>query len=123
MGTVITIIFLLVIGAFAVKSVIHRIRHGSACCGEHDVPDKKIQPADKNKANYSYKYTLAVDGMHCSNCTRHVENALNSIDGVWAIASLEKKTVTVLSKMELEPADLENEVSEAGYTVLAVSKN
>lgn len=123
MGTAITIIFLLVIIAFAVKGVIHRIRHGSACCGERDAPEKRIQPADKNKSHYPYKYTLAVDGMHCSNCTRHVENALNSIDGVWATASLEKKSVTVLSKIELESADLENEVSEAGYTVLAVSKN
>ena len=123
MGTVITIIFLLVITAFAVKGVIHRIRHGSACCGERDAPEKRIQPADKDKSHYQYKYTLAVDGMHCSNCTRHVENALNSIDGVWATASLEKKSVTVLSKMELEAADLENEVSEAGYTVLTVSKN
>ena len=123
MGTAITIIFLLVIIAFAIKGVIHRIRHGSACCGERDAPEKRVQPADKDKSHYPYKYTLAVDGMHCSNCTRHVENALNSIDGVWATASLEKKSVTVLSKKELESADLENEVSEAGYTVLAVSKN
>ena len=123
MGTIFTAAVLLIIAVFAVKSVIHRIRHGSACCGERDAPEKKIQPSDKNKSHYPYKYTLAVDGMHCSNCTRHVENALNSIDGLWATASLEKKTVTVLSKMELEAADLESEVREAGYTVLAVSKD
>ncbi len=122
MGTIFVIAILLAIIAFAVKSTIHRIRHGSACCGERDAPEKKIQPADKNKANYPYKYILSVDGMHCSNCTRHVENALNSIEGLWATASLEKKCVTVLSKMELEAADLESEVKEAGYTVLAVSK-
>ena len=123
MGTLFVIVILLVIGALAVKSVIHRIRHGSACCGERDAPQKKIQPADKDKSHYPYKYTLAVDGMHCSNCTRNVENALNSIEGLWATASLENKTVTVLSKMELESADLETEVREAGYTVLAVTAN
>lgn len=123
MGTLFVIVILLVIGALAVKSVIHRIRHGSACCGERDAPQKKIQPADKDKSHYPYKYTLAVDGMHCSNCTRNVENALNSIEGLWATASLENKTVTVLSKMELESADLETEVREAGYTVLAVTSN
>jgi copper chaperone CopZ len=123
MGTLFVIVILLVIGALAVKSVIHRIRHGSACCGERDAPQKKIQPADKNKSHYPYKYTLAVDGMHCSNCTRHVENALNSFEGLWATASLENKTVTVLSKTELESADLETEVREAGYTVLAVTSN
>ncbi len=123
MGTLFVIVILLVIVALAVKSVIHRIRHGSACCGERDAPQKKIQPADKDKSHYPYKYTLAVDGMHCSNCTRNVENALNSIEGLWATASLENKTVTVLSKMELESADLETEVREAGYTVLAVTSN
>ncbi len=122
MGTIFTAAVLLAIAVFAVKSVIHRIRHGSACCGERDAPEKKIQPADKDKSHYPYKYILAVDGMHCSNCTRHVENALNSIDGLWATASLEKKSVTVLSKIELESSDLESEVREAGYTVLCVNK-
>ena len=122
MGNIFVIAVLLVIGILAVKSVVHRIRHGSACCGERDAPEKKIQPSDSNKSHYPYKYILAVDGMHCSNCTRHVENALNSIDGLWATASLEKKSVTVLSKIELEAADLETEIREAGYTVLAVTK-
>lgn len=122
MGTIIIIIILLAIVTFAVKSIIHRIRYGSACCGERDAPEKKIRPADKNKSHYPYKYTLSVDGMHCSNCTRHVENALNSIDGFWASASLEKKTVTVLSKTEVDAADFENEIREAGYTVLSVTK-
>ena len=123
MGTIVVIAVLLVITVLAVKSVIHRIRHGSACCGERDAPEKKIQPADKNRSHYPYKYNLAVDGMHCSNCTRHVENALNSIDGIWATASLEKKSVTVLSKVELKASDLESEIREAGYTVLAVTSN
>ena len=123
MGTIFVIAILLSIILLSVKSLIHRIRHGSACCGERDAPEKKIQPADKNKSHYLYKYTLTVDGMHCSNCTRHVENALNSIDGLWATASLEKKSVTVLSKMELEASDLESEIREAGYTVLSVTKD
>ena len=123
MGTIFVSAVFLVIIAFAIKSVIHRIRHGSACCGERDAPEKKIQPSDKDKSHYPYKYILSVEGMHCSNCTRHVENALNSIDGLWATANLEKKSVTVLSKMELEAEDLESEISDAGYTVLAVTTN
>ena len=122
MGTIIIVLILLVIVLTAVKATLKRILHGSACCGERDAPEKKIQPSDKNKSHYPYKYVLSVDGMHCSNCTRHVENALNSIAGLWATASLEKKTVTVLSKMELDSADLESEIREAGYTVLAITK-
>ncbi len=123
MGTIFVIAILLAICILSVKSIIHRIHHGSSCCGERDAPEKKIQPLDKDKSHYPYKYILAVDGMHCSNCTRHVENSLNSIEGLWARASLEKKSVTVLSKMELDAADLESEINEAGYTVLAVTKD
>ena len=122
MGTIIIILILLVIILTAVKATLKRILHGSACCGERDAPEKKVKVQDKDKSHYPFKYVLSVDGMHCSNCTRHVENALNSIDGLWATASLEKKSVTVLSKMELDSADLESEVREAGYTVLSVKK-
>ena len=122
MGTIIIVLILLVIILTAIKATLKRILHGSACCGERDAPEKKVKVQDKNKSHYPFKYVLSVDGMHCSNCTRHVENALNSIDGRWATASLEKKSVTVLSKMELDSADLESEVRDAGYTVLAVTK-
>ena len=123
MGTIITLLILLIITLVAVKSTINRILHGSACCGERDAPEKKIKVQDKNKSHYPFKYVLSVDGMHCSNCTRHVENALNLIDGVWATASLERKSVTVLSKIKLEAEDLESEIREAGYTVLTVTSN
>ena len=122
MGTIIIVLILLVIVLTAIKGILNRILHGSACCGERDAPAKKVKVTDKDKSHYPFKYVLSVDGMHCSNCTRHVENALNSIDGVWATASLEKKSVTILSKMELDSADLESEVREAGYTVLAITK-
>ena len=106
--------------AFAVKSVIHRIRHGSSCCGERDAAEKKVKVQDKNKSHYPYKYTIEVDGMHCSNCVRHVENAFNSQDGLWASASLEKKTVEVLSKKEVEEELLKKTVFDAGYTPLGL---
>ena len=122
MGTIVVTIILLAIASLAVKSVVHRIRHGSSCCGERDAPEKKIQVKDKNKSHYPYRYNLSVDGMHCSNCTRHVENALNSLDGVWATASLEKKSVNVLSKKEMDEKFLTSQISGAGYTVLSFAQ-
>ncbi len=119
MGTIVVTIILLAIASLAVKSVVHRIRHGSSCCGERDAPEKKIQVKDKNKSHYPYRYNLSVDDMHCSNCTRHVENALNSLDGVWATANLEKKSVSVLSKKEMDEKFLTSQISGAGYTVLS----
>ena len=122
MGTVIITLILLLIAALAVKSVIHRIRHGSSCCGERDAPEKKIKVLDKDKSNYPYRYVISVDGMHCSNCTRRVENALNSLDGLWAKANLEKKYVSVLSKKEVDEKFLTSQISGAGYTVLSFAQ-
>ena len=122
MGTIVVTIILLAIASLAVKSVVHRIRHGSSCCGERDAPEKKIKVKDKNKSHYPYRYNLSVDGMHCSNCTRHVENALNSLDGVWATANLEKKSVSVLSKKEMDEKFLTSQISGAGYTVLSFAQ-
>jgi len=120
MSTFIVVLILLVIVAFAIKSVVHRIRHGSACCGERDAAEKKVRISDKNKKHYPYTYTMQVDGMRCSNCVRHVENALNSIDGIWASASLEKKNVTIRAKNQMEAYFLEKTVSDAGYTPLSL---
>ena len=117
MGTAIVILILVVIVVCAILSIRKRIKYGSACCGTHDAAPAKIRVRDKNKAHYPYTCTLTVDGMHCSNCARRVENALNSKEGLWATVKLENKTVMVRSKNQLELAEISKLVSEAGYTV------
>ena len=83
---------------------------------EHRESVEKVK--DKNEAHFPYTYTLIVDGMHCSNCARRVENALNSKDGVWATVKLENNTVLVRSKSQLEWAELSKTISDTGYTVI-----
>ena len=119
MGTTIIIFVLAIIVVCAILSIRKRIKYGSSCCGTHDAAPKKIRVRDKNKSHYPYTYTLAVDGMHCSNCARRVENALNSKEGVWAKVNLEKKTVLVRSKNPLEESELSKIISDTGYTVIS----
>ena len=121
MGTAIVILVLVIIVVCAILSVRKRIKYGSSCCGTHDAAPKKIRVHDKNKAHYPYTYTLTVDGMHCSNCARRVENALNSKEGIWAKVNLENKTVLVRSKNPLEATDLSKIISDVGYTVISQS--
>ncbi len=121
MGTTIIILVLILIIICAILSIRKRIKYGSACCGTHDATPKKCKVSDKNKAHYPYAYTLTVDGMHCSNCARRVENALNSKEGVWATVKLESKSVLVRSKNPLEEAELSKVINEAGYTVISQS--
>ena len=123
MGTVIITLVLIAIIIFSIFSIIKRIKYGSACCGRHDAAPKKIRVKDKNKSHYPYTYTLNVDGMHCSNCANHVENALNSIEGVWATVKLENNTVLVRSKNPLEWDELSPVISKAGYTLIKLISN
>ena len=123
MGTVIITLVLIAIIIFSIFSIIKRIKYGSACCGTHDAAPKKIRVKDKNKSHYPYSYTLTVDGMHCSNCARHVENALNTKEGVWATVKLENNTVLVRSKNPLEWDELSPVISKAGYTLIKLLSN
>ncbi len=118
MGTVIIILILITIIICAILSIRKRIKYGSSCCGTHDAGPSKVRVRDKNKSHYRYTYTLSVDGMHCSNCARRVENALNSKDGVWATVRLEDKSVLVRSKNPLESREISSSISLEGYTLL-----
>ena len=65
--------------------------------------------------------TLKISGMMCTHCTGRVETALNAIDGVQAVVSLEDggKAVVTLSK-EVSPDVLVKAVTDAGYEVTSV---
>lgn len=120
MGTAIILLVLVVVCVIALASIKKRIKYGSACCGTHDAPPAKIRVRDKNPKNYQYTYTLTVDGMHCSNCARRVENAFNQKNGVWATVCLEKKSVLVRAKNQIDEKELSHIVAEEGYTVIDV---
>ena len=123
MGNVIITVVLIVIIALAVYSTILRIRYGSSCCGERDPAEKKVKVADTNIHNYPYTYTLQIDGMHCANCARRIENALNRLEGRWATADVGKKEVLLRSKSEESESELGSIIASAGYTMLSYRKH
>lgn len=118
MGDLVIVLILIIVVGGAVFGTVRRIRHGSSCCGARDAAPKKVRVADHNRNNYPYEYLLSVDGMHCGNCTRRVENAFNRQDGYWARADLETRTVKLLSKSEVREDVCTWIVSDAGYTLL-----
>jgi copper chaperone CopZ len=63
-----------------------------------------------------------VDGMHCSNCARRIENAFNRRDGLWAKADIGQKKVELLAKQEISEDDCRKIVSGAGYTLLSIKR-
>ena len=122
MGNIVVYIILALVIAGAVYGTVKRIRHGSACCGEHEAAPKKIRVSDKNKNNYQYLYELRVDGMHCANCARRIENKFNSEEGLWATADIGEKTVTLRSKRLMDESYCRKLVADAGYTLLSIKQ-
>lgn len=122
MGTVVVLLILAAIIAFAVFGTIKRIRYGSSCCGERDPAPKKIKVSDKDKSHYPYAYELRIDGMHCSNCARRIENGFNKIPGMWAKADVSKKQVILMTKEQVEQNECFKIVSDSGYTMISFKK-
>ena len=108
MGTAIVIVIIVVICVFAIYSYGHKMRHGGGCCGSHEAAEKKV------------KVTLTIDGMTCSNCSRRVENALNSLDGIWAKVDLGERKADVRLKQAPDNDALRHAVQDVGYTVLSI---
>ena len=108
---------LLLLAAWALRRTLIRSRKGGGCCGEHESAEKKVTVSDRNKAHYPYAVLLQIGGMTCENCARKVENALNLLDGTWAVVSISGGSAKVLSKTPLDEAALREAVRGAGYVV------
>ena len=64
---------------------------------------------------------MKVDGLSCGNCAIRVENALNSLEGVYARVNLMEAEADVRMKQELSDAVLKETVKDAGYTVYRIT--
>ena len=98
--------------------IVHKSMRGSSCCGERDAPEKKVKVSDKNKKNYEYRYTASIEGMVCSNCARHVENAFNSMGDVYAKVNLGKKEAEIYSKFALSRENISACLRGSSYTLI-----
>ena len=61
-----------------------------------------------------------MEGMHCQNCARRIENAFNAKEGFYAKVDLGKKTALVRSKREVPDEELKQVVRGLGYSPVAV---
>ena len=60
---------------------------------------------------------VLIEGMFCNHCKQHVEEALNSLDGVSATVDLKKKCAMVENTKNVSNQQIINAVENAGYKV------
>ena len=117
MSTIIIICAILLV-AFAVYRTVQKFRGKakSSCCGTPEVKTvKKVE--DTDESHYPYQYKLAIDGMHCSNCARTVENERNGMDGVWGHVDLGRNEAKVLAKTARTMEEFAAVLDAKGYSV------
>lgn len=76
---------------------------------------------NNNEGGLKMKKEYEITGMMCMNCRRHVENALNSIQGVHAAVTLEPPVAVIeFDSAEVPVNELQKRLSEEGdYTIKA----
>lgn len=116
----IIILLIVILAIFSVKKYKSNMKYG--CCGSGgSETGRRVEVADQDASHYPYDATLHIEGMHCENCVRYVENALNEQDGLWAKADLKKGTAFVRMKAVYADEDFERILHRAGYTVTEVT--
>ena len=125
MGTIVVGGVLVVVLVFAIRSVIKRGTSGccssGGSCGGGCCCHANVKVTDKNLAHYPFEAVLTVDGMTCGHCASKVENALNTIEGVYAVVDSDLKKAHVHMKSEVDETVLRKAVNDLGeYTVMSV---
>lgn len=96
--TILIIAVLAVVAFITIRNYCKQLKEGCCGAGGDDGPGAKVEPKDTNKDNYPYIADVQIEGMHCENCVRKVENAVNRVDGAWADVDLASNSAKVLLK-------------------------
>ena len=91
--------------------------HNTCSCGR-DTSATPHRVADTDPTHYPYEVVFYIGNMHCGKCKVLVENALNSIDGVWAVVDSADETAHVRMKHQVKKTVLDRVMTDAGFRIL-----
>ncbi|MDD7543399.1 MAG: heavy metal translocating P-type ATPase [Peptoniphilaceae bacterium] len=80
-----------------------------------DGEDGEEENHQENQEDVMTEKTIQVEGMSCDHCRKHVEEALNAIDGVAAEVNLEKKEARIRICKPVSEEALKQAIEDAGY--------
>lgn len=88
---------------------------------------KAAEPQETNhvqqkKEETGMKAVLKIEGMMCEHCKKHVEDALNGMEGVSAQVDLEQKCAVVTAGRDISDDEFRGVIAEAGYTLTGIER-
>ena len=84
--------------------------------------EKVTDNNENDKEDNKMKETLKIEGMMCEHCKKHVEEALNAMEGVQAAVNLETKSAEVTMDKEIPETEFAEVIEKAGYQLTGVEK-
>lgn len=115
MENVIIILIIVVIAAAGIRSTVRHFKGQGGCCGGGG-----YRPRKKKLSRTIYQKSFKVDGMHCENCKKRVEEAINDIKGVAGKVNLRKGELTVSYAEKVDDEFIVTRIEKAGYTVVEI---
>lgn len=103
---------LLALGAFY---TVRHFKRQSGCCGGGGYKSKK-----KKLSRVLYQKRFAVEGMHCKQCKRRVEETVSDIKGVAGRVDLKKGILTVSYAENVADELIRAKIERAGYPVTEI---
>ena len=80
-------------------------------------PKHSYHKIEKKQEEKKMEKKMNIEGMMCPNCQKHVDKALNSIDGVEATVDLKNNCAYLKLSHDVDESILIQAVEDAGYTV------
>ena len=114
LSNVLTVVIIAIILFFAIKNSIPHFKGEGTCCGGGG-KGTLIKPKKLDKVIEVRK--IGIKGMHCENCSRRVQNALNSIDGINAKVRLSREIAIIKLGKEIDENVIEKVITDLGYEV------
>lgn len=87
---------------------------------EQRITEPKKVLKEEKKEELNMNKTIKIEGMMCAHCTGRVEKALNDMDGVTAVVSLDEKNAVVTTSKDISEEALVQAITDAGYQVVGI---
>lgn len=99
---------------FGIYSAIKHFKgQGGGCCGGGGT----VKAKRKKLKNILYRKTFKVEGMHCDNCKKRVEEIINDISGLAGRVDLKNNELTVSYAKEIDDSVIISRLERAGYGI------
>lgn len=113
-ATVVAVIVLVLIGAYAIRGTMKRVKGGGCHGGGAMVaePEKKLEGEVLGSREFK------VEGMHCPACKSRVEHVINNMEGAACKVDLGKHTATVSYDRDVDFDEVVRRIDALGYEVV-----